>query len=94
MKRKRGFHVPIGALLNHIGIDRIEPVLMASELVRKWFRPDGLKRLFDEFRASGRNAEALWRLLYLAIWHTIFIVGTPRPPQTNENPLRWIAQAS
>lgn len=94
MQRKRGFHVPLGALLDHIGIDRLEPALLGSELVRTWFRPEGLKRLFDEFRASGKNAEALWRLLYLAIWHTIFIVGTRQQPQAEENPLHWIAQAS
>lgn len=94
MQRKRGFHVPLGALLDYIGIDRLEPALLGSELVRTWFRPEGLKRLFDEFRASGKNAEALWRLLYLAIWHTIFIVGTRQQPQAEEDPLHWIAQAS
>ena len=90
MKRKRGFHVPVGSLLSGDNLDRLEPVLMASTLVSTWFQPAGVAQLFAAQRTTGKCTDALWRLLYLAIWHTLFVLRPGSRPTRSEDPLAWI----
>lgn len=90
MKRKRGFHAPVGHLLQGDYLAQLEPVLMASTLVSRWFRPAGVARLFAEQRATGRRSQALWRLLHLAIWLSLFVLRPGVTPTRREDPLAWI----
>ena len=90
MQRKRGFHAPIGHLLRDEYLDRLEPALMASAVVAQWFKPAGVARLFSDQRTNGRSAEALWRLLHLAIWYSLFVLRPGVAPTPDEDPLARI----
>ena len=64
--------------------------LLASTLVSAWFKRAGVAQLFAAQRATGKCTDALWRLLYLAIWHTLFVLRPDSRPTPSEDPLAWI----
>lgn len=88
-RKKRGFHVPIGDLLNEDFVTRLGQKLRAHPAVRDWFLPDGVTALAAAPPSSTRN-RALWSLMQFAIWHRLFIDRPGQVPAAGEDPLAWL----
>lgn len=90
MKKKRGFQIPITTLLSGKFLNRLEPALLASRAIREWFRPDAIKELIASQRQHRNAGKPLWRLMYFAIWHTLFVECPSALPTLDEDPIDWI----
>ena len=80
MNSKPGFHMRFGSLL---GSSRVCLLSRAS----MWYTRVGVARLFATQCATGKCTEAVWRLLYVAIWPALFIVQSRSRPTRSEKPL-------
>ena len=88
-RKKRGFHVPVGNLLNDDFVARLGQKLQRHRAVREWFRPEGVAALAAARPSSTRN-RALWSLMQFAIWHRLFIEQPGQIPSAAEEPLEWL----
>ncbi len=69
---KRGFTVPVGEWINARGA-RLGPLVAAQAGVAEIAEPE---RVVALFRVAGRRqAQAVWTLLFYALWHQRHIVG-------------------
>ena len=74
---KMGFGIPLGAWFRGtLGTMWRERVMSTSALARGYFRPEALKKMYDD-HVSGRrdNGYRMWNLLMLELWHEMFAPG-------------------
>jgi asparagine synthase (glutamine-hydrolysing) len=51
-------------------------LLEPRSLDRGYFRPEAIRRLFEEHRSKHRdNYDRIWRLLNLELWHRVCLEG-------------------
>jgi asparagine synthase (glutamine-hydrolysing) len=51
-----------------------EHVLSARALARGYFRPDALKKMYEDHVAGRRDhGYRMWSLLMLELWHEMFV---------------------
>jgi asparagine synthase (glutamine-hydrolysing) len=74
-RRKAGFPTPWSRWARGERLNQIEQMLTAPRsLDRDLFEPSAVRQLFAEHRAGTRdNADRIWRLLNLELWHQVFI---------------------
>ncbi|MBL6765134.1 MAG: asparagine synthase (glutamine-hydrolyzing) [Verrucomicrobiae bacterium] len=78
---KKGFSLPLKHWLRKDFAPVLEELLPGGSLVReKWFRPQAIRSYIDE-HVSGRadHTHRIWALLWLEIWHRIFIDKSMSP---------------
>lgn len=90
-QKKRGFHVPVGALLQGKFLVRLEEKLINNRAVCRWFNPRGIKTLFLRHRRRNDTAVEIWSLMQFALWHRLFIDDPGQRPSPEENPLDWMS---
>ena len=74
---KMGFGIPLGAWFRGtLGAMWRERVMSAPALARGYFRPEALKKMYDD-HVAGRcdNGYRMWNLLMLELWHEMFAPG-------------------
>ena len=74
-RRKMGFPTPFRRWLAGQQLEIVESTLLDTRsLARGLFRPEAVRRCFDEHRAGKTDhSERIWRLLNLELWHRAFI---------------------
>lgn len=74
---KLGFPTPWSGWLQGPRLDSIERLLLEPRsLDRGYFRPEAIRRLFEEHRSKHRdNYDRIWRLLNLELWHRVCLEG-------------------
>jgi asparagine synthase (glutamine-hydrolysing) len=74
-RRKAGFPTPWLRWITGERLSQIEQMLMAlRSLDMDIFEPAAVREIFAEHRARRRdNADRIWRLLNLELWHQVFI---------------------
>jgi asparagine synthase (glutamine-hydrolysing) len=78
-RKKMGFPTPWEYWLAGPQLDDLERMLLEPRSTeRGLFRPEVVKRLFDEHRAKSRDhGNRIWRLLNLETWMRVMIDGEP-----------------
>ncbi len=89
--KKRGFTVPIADWLKGALLDELEQALLRHAGMRAWFKPQGLKALFERQRAHHDQTQPLWRLWQFAIWYSLFIADQGAEPAAQTDPIAVIA---
>ncbi|MDQ3648286.1 MAG: asparagine synthase (glutamine-hydrolyzing) [Actinomycetota bacterium] len=76
---KMGFSIPLASWLRGKLRALPEDVLLDSvALGRGYFRPEVVRRLIDDHMSSKRdNADRLWALIQLELWHRSFVDAAP-----------------
>ena len=76
-RQKMGFPTPWAYWLAGPQLNDLEQMLLEPRSVdRGLFKPEAVKRLFDEHRAGRRDhGNRIWRLLNLELWHRVMIEG-------------------
>jgi len=76
-RQKMGFPTPWAYWLAGPQLNDLEHMLLEPRSVdRGLFKPEAVKRLFDEHRAGHRDhGNRIWRLLNLEVWHRVMIEG-------------------
>ncbi len=83
---KMGFSIPLASWLRGKLRTLPEDVLLDPvALGRGYFRPQAVRRLINDHRATKKdNADRLWALIQLELWHRSFVdaapAETPQPP--------------
>jgi asparagine synthase (glutamine-hydrolysing) len=79
-RQKMGFPTPWAYWLAGPQLNDLEHMLLEARSVdRGLFKPEVVKRLFDEHRAGHRDhGNRIWRLLNLEVWHRVMIDGEER----------------
>lgn len=89
-QKKRGFHVPIEAVLAPELVKGLRAKLPLNEGIRAWFDLNALRSFLSRLDV-GRDSRTLWSLMQFAIWHRLFVeCRGSRVPSVCENPLDWI----
>lgn len=88
---KRGFHVPVEALMQGPFLETLAQRLPRSPAIVQWCRPDGVKALVARQALRGGHVEALWTLLVFAVWHRIFVEQAGRRPPLDADVLDWLS---
>lgn len=89
-RKKRGFHVPIEAVLASGLVQGLKERLPLNEGIKEWFDSRALKRFLAGANVK-RDSRTLWSLMQLAIWHKLFVQHRGRQvPSVCEEPLDWI----
>ena len=75
--KKMGFPTPWAYWLAGSSLDNIQSTLLEPRtLDRKLFRPESVRRLFDEHRSGhADHGNRIWRLLNLELWFRVCIEG-------------------
>jgi len=82
--RKAGFFVPGKEALANGQAELIGQKLEMNRAVRRWFKPNAVPYLLAVHRKTGNAGVALYRLIELALWHTLlFDRPTYRPALTD-----------
>lgn len=78
---KQGFSLPLKHWLRKDFAPVVEELLPNGSLVRdKWFRPEAIRGYIDQHAAKqADHTHRLWALLWLEIWHRMFIDKTMKP---------------
>jgi asparagine synthase (glutamine-hydrolysing) len=76
-RQKMGFPTPWAYWLSGPQLNDLEHMLLEPRSVdRGLFKPELVKRLFDEHRTGHRDqGNRIWRLLNLEVWHRVMIDG-------------------
>jgi asparagine synthase (glutamine-hydrolysing) len=76
-RQKMGFPTPWAYWLTGSSLDNIQSTLLEPRtLDRKLFRPESVRRLFDEHRSGhADHGNRIWRLLNLELWFRVCIEG-------------------
>jgi asparagine synthase (glutamine-hydrolysing) len=75
-RRKQGYSLPIKNWLRNELRDYAREAIGRSELVREFFEPAAIERVWEEHLARQHNHNhLLWALLNLALWHRRFFGG-------------------
>jgi asparagine synthase (glutamine-hydrolysing) len=69
---KRGFTVPVGEWIARRGTV-LGPLIARQPGIEEACAPDAVKRLFA--RGAEQHAQAAWRLLFYALWHSRHVLG-------------------
>ena len=89
-RKKLGFHVPAGEILQDLIDAGLQQRLLQSQAVQAWFYEAGIKQLFIA-QSKGKNVtREIWSIMHFAIWNTLFIDRPGSKPSGNEDPLAWI----
>ncbi|MFI5304789.1 MAG: asparagine synthetase B family protein, partial [Nitrospiria bacterium] len=74
-RRKMGFGIPLEKWFRHELDDLAKDTLLSERSVKRgYFRPEFLKRLYDEHQSGRENhAFRIWALVMLEQWHRVFI---------------------
>ena len=74
---KQGFALPLVHWIRHELKDLIMSMLLEPRtLQRGYFRPEGVRQMFDEhFSLRRDHSGGIWRLLMLELWHRNFLDG-------------------
>jgi asparagine synthase (glutamine-hydrolysing) len=83
-RRKMGFPTPLSTWILGPQLETLENMLLSPRSVsRGLLRPEAVRRLFAEHRASHRDhSDRIWRLLNLEIWQRIFLDHDPAPMES------------
>jgi asparagine synthase (glutamine-hydrolysing) len=78
-RKKMGFPTPWAYWLAGPQLDDLERMLLEPRSTdRGLFRPEAVKRIFDEHRAGQRDqGNRIWRLLNLELWQRVFLDSEP-----------------
>jgi asparagine synthase (glutamine-hydrolysing) len=90
-RAKRGFHVPVPDWLGGSFLRTLSDRLPRNPAIREWFRIDGVRRLLDAQRSTGKASREVWCLMQFAIWHRLFVEQPGSRPTPDEDPLDWIS---
>jgi len=84
-QKKRGFPTPWRRWLLQ-RIDDTEHLLLEPRTQQRGlFRPDALRRIFQQHRANSvDHSDRIWRLLNLELWHRVFVDADPSYLQSDE----------
>jgi len=74
-RRKKGFTVDIGSLLDSEMLTALRDRLPRNTGVREWMRPEGVKALVDRQISKGDRATEVWGVLQFALWHRFVVEG-------------------
>ncbi|MEZ0328433.1 MAG: asparagine synthase (glutamine-hydrolyzing) [Dissulfuribacterales bacterium] len=89
-RKKRGFHVPIEAVLAPRLVRDLKERLPFNEGIRAWFDRKALKAFLAGVDVR-RDSRTIWSLMQIAIWHRLFVeYRGVRVPSVCEEPLDWI----
>lgn len=89
--RKRGFGVPLGALLQGKRLDDLAKRLADSRIIKEWLNPQAVPALVRLQAGTGRATRPLLQLAQLAIWHALLFENPgARIPSVADNFLDWI----
>lgn len=78
-RKKMGFPTPLRGWLRGSNLDSVEKLLLEPRSL-DWglFKPEALRRLFEEQRSGARDHyERIWRLMNLELWRRVFIERDP-----------------
>ena len=86
---KMGFGVPIGAWFKKDLKDITHDVLLSREArQRRYFDYNRIKKMLDEHNNNRRNhSTRIWNLLWLELWHRIYVDGNVKKPVLDINKL-------
>lgn len=89
-RKKRGFHVPIEAVLASGLVRGLKERLPFNDGIREWFDSRALKSFLSRADVK-RDSRTLWSLMQFAIWHRLFVEYRGlQVPSVCEEPLDWI----
>lgn len=88
-RKKMGFPTPWACWLAGPQLEEIERLLLEPQsTARGLFKPEYVRRIFNEHRAGRRDhGNRIWRLLNLELWQRVFLDGVPAPDV-------WLAQST
>jgi asparagine synthase (glutamine-hydrolysing) len=88
-RKKRGFHVPTGAILTDAFVRALGQKLRHHPTVTEWFSAPGIDRLTRSVPSPHRN-RMLWSLMQFGLWSNLLIENPGRTPSSDEDPLAWL----
>lgn len=89
-RKKRGFHVPIEAILTQELLIGLKDRLLMNAGICEWFDTKALKA-FLSCATPQKDSRILWSLMQFAIWHRLFVEYRGlKIPSVCESPLDWI----
>jgi len=76
-RRKMGFGIPVDKWFRVELKDYVYDILMSDKSVKRgYFKKESLKRLLDDHVAArANNGARIWTLLFLELWHRMFVDG-------------------
>jgi asparagine synthase (glutamine-hydrolysing) len=89
-RKKLGFHVPAGEILDDLISSGLEVRLLQNEATKEWFNEDGIKGLFTAHKKGKTVTREIWSIMHFAIWQRMYITHPGIKPSDDENPLDWI----
>ena len=89
-RHKAGFHVPVGEWLRGDFLSALAQKLPRNTAIREWCQPASVQALLARQSSKHDVTREVWSLMQFAIWHRLFVDGSPGTPDAEEDPLAWL----
>lgn len=79
-RKKHGFELPIGDWIRGPWLEPIRRIVLSERAIgRGYFRREAIERLLAEHARGVDHQHRVWCLLWLELWHLMFVDGTLSP---------------